>query len=477
MRVLFVAYCMIDNENGDSLIGVYKRALRIGLEMVNRGHEVCMFCTGRKGYQDELTRQAEERIRFIDFPFELQFSPSAGLRRRFYRMSFRKLNLNMVVIGEAPLAGPLLEAAHCAVGLGIRVVVLDNAYNPGLSRDFVDSHGPMLDGIVLTGPSSFHAPDAPLYYCGVPPYVEGSGEEAETLIQDLQLSRKRVVTVLGYEKKAEQLAIALWPRLREHGCGMIFLTPNPQECRERLQSQPPAFAESVRILPPPSENLLFGLLKNSNLVIGKCGFMQVTESLAVRTPFLAIQYRGCFPVDYLPREVARFVHATDTVAPDARTFDAAVQFVHTSPQQLNHIHNGQFGARSRVVDFLERLPPAPRDTREQCLQLGYSSALISKAIESIHGRVGVRLQTIRCNRLRKLDWGHLDSLVCTYTISGAQKSCLLWGRAYKSARKAKSDLRAAALPNSERRILAVDRDRYILLEEDSGQPLPPQPLR
>jgi UDP-N-acetylglucosamine:LPS N-acetylglucosamine transferase len=475
MRVLFVAYCMIDNENGDSLIGVYKRALRIGLEMGRRGHEIYMFCTGRQGYQDDLTQQAQDRIRFIDFPFELQFSPSARLRRRFYRMAFRKLRLDMVVVGEAPLTGPLLEAAHCAVGLGIRVIVLDNAYNPGLSQDFVDCHGPMLDGIVLTGPSSFHSVHTPSYYCSVPPYIEGSEEEAATRIEQLQLGNKRLVTVLGYEQKAEQLAFALWPRLKEDGCGMIVLTRNPEQCRERVQSKPPSLVESLRILPPPNENLLFGLLKLSNLVIGKCGFMQVTESLAVRTPFLAIQYRGCFPVEYLPPEVARFVHATNTVVPDLRTIKAAIRFVHTSPQELNHIHNGEFGARSRVVDFLERLPRAPRDTREQCLQLGYSSSLILKAIAAIHGRSAVIVHAIRCNRVRKLEWGSLDSLVCSYTIGGAQKSCLLWGRAYKSARKAKPDLRAAALPNSGRKILAVNSDRCILLEEDTGQPLPPLP--
>src|SRR5271170_6038095 len=105
VRVLFVAYCMIDNKNGDSLIGVYKRSLRIGMEMARRGHEVWMFCTGRQDYNDELTAQAKGRIRFLDFPHKLLFSRSEALKRRFYRMTFHRLKLDLMVVGEAPLAG------------------------------------------------------------------------------------------------------------------------------------------------------------------------------------------------------------------------------------------------------------------------------------------------------------------------------------------------------------------------------------
>jgi len=67
VRILFVAYCMINNENGDSLIGVYKRSLRIAMEMVRRGHEVWMFCTGRQDYRDELTTQAQGESIFSTF--------------------------------------------------------------------------------------------------------------------------------------------------------------------------------------------------------------------------------------------------------------------------------------------------------------------------------------------------------------------------------------------------------------------------
>lgn len=40
MRILFVADRMIDNENGDSRIGVCERCLRIGLEWAERWQEI-----------------------------------------------------------------------------------------------------------------------------------------------------------------------------------------------------------------------------------------------------------------------------------------------------------------------------------------------------------------------------------------------------------------------------------------------------
>lgn len=40
MRIPFVAYRMIDNENGDPLVGVCERCLCIGLELAERRQEI-----------------------------------------------------------------------------------------------------------------------------------------------------------------------------------------------------------------------------------------------------------------------------------------------------------------------------------------------------------------------------------------------------------------------------------------------------
>jgi len=356
---------MINNENGDSLIGVYKRALRIGMEMARRGHDVWMFCPGREHYHDELTDQAESYIHYLDMPLKVLFCPSAEVKSRYFRMAIRRLRLDLVVVGEEPNDGTLRDTTLCAMNLGIRLVVLDNAYSPSMARMFVDSNAPTFDGIVLTGPSSLQLRKPPEYYCAAPPYIEGSSAEAQTLLDQSGLLPTRLITVLGYERKAQQLAIALLPKLVEHGCAAIFLVPDPQESRERVSALPREVAQQILVLPTPSENLLFGCLQLSNLVIGKCGFMQVSESLALGTPFLGITYRGCFSLKLLPKPVRRFVHAAERVRVDAATVDAAVRLIHISHDEIRRIHDGKFGARSIVADFLERLPPGRRNgTRE-----------------------------------------------------------------------------------------------------------------
>jgi len=461
---------MVNNENGDSLIGVYKRSIRIGLEMVDRGHEVWMLCTGREQFHDELTKQAEARFHFADFPSKVIFSRSLELRRRYSRMVFRRLHPDIVVVGEAPLSGPMLEYTLCAVSLGIRVVALDNAYSPNCCETFVAHHGPMLDGMILTGLSSFQMQDPPNHYCPVAPYIQGSSAEAETTLKKCGCDGKKLVTVLGYERKAEQLAAALLPALAKRGCAVVFLAPKPKETEERLNSLRANVLTNTHVLPLPSEELLFGLLKMSSLVIGKCGFMQVSECLALRTPFLGIQYRGCFPLTFLSREARRFVVGTYRTDAQRKTVRAAMRLLHTSREDLSRLHDGSFGSRSAVVDFLERLPPLPRaETMEECAKRGYTSSILLDILSKRHPGTCVSIDAVRCTRIRDTDWGNVDSVVCTYTSGSSRKYIFLWGRKYYSDRSAADDIRSARSPSSVRQLLFVSQDGRFMIEEDIGE--------
>jgi UDP-N-acetylglucosamine:LPS N-acetylglucosamine transferase len=465
---------MIDNENGDSLIGVYKRAIRIGLELVRRGHEVWMHCPGRELLHDELTKQAEAHFHFLDFPGRVTCSRSIELRRRYCRMVLRRVKPDIVVGGEAPLAGAILESTLCAVSLGIRVVALDNAYSPKCVRMFVAEHGPMLDGVVLTGPSSFQMANGPEYYCPVPPYIEGSSAAAEALLDQLGITPRKLITVLGYERKAEQLAATLLSKLAGYNCATVFLARKPKDCQERLSSLPPAVLKNVYVLALPSEDLLFGLLQLSNLVIGKCGFMQASESLALRTPFIGIQYPGCFPLYHLSSYGRRFVSDTSKLDATRRTVRAAVRLLHTSPEKLAKLHNGRFGARSAVADFLERLPPLPRTgTTEESSRLGYPVSVFQDVLSRLHPEGPLQIEAVRCTRIRDMWWGYIDSLVCLYTLGQRPRTLFLWGRKYYLRLFASQDIRAARLPGSGRRVLFVSKDGRALLEDDVGEWLLP----
>jgi hypothetical protein len=164
-------------------------------------------------------------------------------------------------------------------------------------------------------------------------------------------------------------------------------------------------------------------------VIGKLGFMQVSECLALGTPSLGIQYRGCFPLWFLSEPASRFVHGTPCVGRDDFPAAAAVRLLHTSPEEMSGVHDGHFGARLIAADFVERLPALPRtETMLECAQNGYPPDLLARAVSARHSQMPVEIGAIRGTRLRHGDWGRIDSLIATYAIRGRRRYAFLWGR-------------------------------------------------
>jgi hypothetical protein len=466
---------MINNENGDSLIGVYKRCLRIGLEMARRGHEVTMFCTGRSAYRDATVDRAELTMKFIDFPFGALFCPSVEVRRRYYRKAFRRVDPQLVVVGEVPLAGTLLDSTLCAVGLGVPVVVLDNAYSPMLAQVFQESHGPMLDGIILTGPGTFQMPDPPSYYCAAPPFISGTGHEADSLLDKLGVGAGKLITVLGYERKAETLAASLLAARPEEDWEAIFLTPEPDEARSSLQGLPDGVLRHIRFVKPPEEAVLFSLLARSAMAIGKCGFMQVSESLALGTPFIGIHYRGCFAVEMLTSRAREFIHSTGSQEAEPETLQAFDRFLHLDPEEIRSLHHGGFDGLTQAADFLERLPSDPRaETTQEAAHLGYTRAAISESLTALHPGAGIDVDWVRASRLRNFPQCRIDCVTAGYTSSGRRRQAFLWGRQYAEDCYAEQDLALAQDPLSLRRILFRSEDRLLIIEKDAGESrLPP----
>lgn len=362
MRVFFAAYSMVNDQNGASLPEVYRRSLRVALEMTSRGHEVWVFCPGRHDYQDDLTREAEACVHFLDFPLRLLLSPRAEVRRRCFRIALRKLQPDWVVLGEAPLHHTLLECMTSAVTLGIRVAVLDNACSRWSTWAFVAIHGSMFDCLVLNGPSSAQWPRPPRHVCAVPPYILGSSAEADNLLAQSGIRPSRWITVRAYGDNVQHFAASLLPRLSAHDCAAVFVTPALKECRELVSALVPDFSGKVIFLSAASDNLLFGLLQRSSLVIGACDFTQASEALALGAPFLGIEYDGCFRMRSFPRSIRRFLHTTDTVPCDAATAEAAVRLLLTPRDAVRRVHNGRFGAAALASDFLESTPASPKGT-------------------------------------------------------------------------------------------------------------------
>lgn len=474
MRFLFVAYCF-GNSQGQALIGVYKRGLRIALELSERGHEIVFFCTGRENFHDSLTRRAEERMQFVEFAHDEPVFEVADRNRQVFLAEMAALGPDFLVIGEAPLDGPLFESTLCAVELGIPVVVLDNAYQSRLVGEFCRVHGPALDGIVLNGLSSLYTPNPPPYLIQVPPYIEPSVQEArELLAGELGFTGNQLVTMLAYDYNVECLATSLLEKLHKPDLEVLFLSSDVAGCEERLSRLPAALREKTRVIGPPPERILFGLLRLSRLAVVKCAFNQVVECLSLDTPVIAYYYVGDFALTLLPRACQAFAHATTSVEADAETVAAARRFLDMGLGRVTGVHNGELDAVAKAAAFLESLPPLPRqDTWDECAALGFTRKRIEAALRTRYPHEALTLQQLRATRLRAAAGQEIYSVVCRFEAGGQQRFERMWGRVFRSARAANAEIASITQAGTWRQPLYMSAKERIVIERDLGLALLP----
>ncbi len=474
MKFLFVAYC-ISSSTGDSLIGVYKRTLRIGLELVRRGHQVAIACPGREAYRDDLVDKAQEAMTFVDLPLSVLFEEDVAKKRQAYRTAFADHGVDAVVVGEAPLAGGLLDATLAAVEARLPVVVLDNAYSPFLADSFIADHGPICDALLLTGPSSFHSPTPPPHVCQVAPFVTRQLGAAATILSPLDLGNAPLVTVLGYESKAELLAISLMTQLPEPLPHFVFLTRDAPATAERLAALDPTLAARAHLVAPPPEVVLFDLLAASQLTIGKLGFMQVTESLALRTPFIGVYYRGCFAPEALPEVARGFVHATTACEADAGTLAIAKKFLSLEESELAPVHEQDFDAIQRAAGFLEALPLRTRQVSSRELQAnGYDDELVQSMVRACApADAPIQIEDVRCSRIRRSETSLLDCLVGNFRVGQQQRSVSLWGRFFVDDEAFAAGLSEAKQAHPTRDVVFHSKERRFFAEHDRGEKLLP----
>jgi hypothetical protein len=471
VRALFVTYCFGENA-GQTLVGVYKRGLRIALELSERGHEVLFDCTGRTEYRDELTSTAEQRLRFVDLRLANPASDPLGRQNGSVR-AMAACKPDLVVVGEAPLAGTLLEATLCAVELGIPVALLDNAYNDSAAEQYLHDHGGMVDGVVLTGPSCTHSKSPPRHLCQVSPFVTPAQGEAEELLAQLGLHGERLISVLAYDRKAERLGFSLLERLDAPGTDFVFMARRREECKRRTAGLPAELRTRVRVLGLPPDSLLFGLIELSSLAVVKYGFMQVSECLALHTPVICAYHEGPTWVGLLPPACSPFIHVAEQDEADDRTLAAARKLLDIPADAMRPIHSGGFDASAGAADFLERLAGQRQETWSEAVAK-FPEEQVRAALQARVGRSRFDLLQLRAMRLRSLRGEELYSIVCRYRINGGERFLRLWGRRFSSSwgvRRRRLD----AVRSGQRVLYASPRQR-VLIESDAGQALlPPLP--
>lgn len=498
MRFLFVTYCF-GNAQGHALVGVYKRGLRIALEVARRGHAVAFACPGRENFSDETTAAAGRLFTFLDVEFREPTPEAAVWNRREILAGIRAFRPDVVVIGEAPLEGFLLEATLGTVELGIPVAVVDNAYNPALARLFWEFWQTMFDGLVLTGPRSFWHDEAPPHVLQIPPFIQPDAAAARDLVAREGLRGDRLVTVLAYDFNVQELALSVLGGLADPALEAVFLTHEIEACRRQVAELPPAVRERVRVLPPQPDGRHFGLLQLARLVIGKCAFMQLSECLSLHTPLLGFLFANQFSLRKVPAVCRQFSHETSETAASAETLAAVRRLLAVEPEAMGAVHDGTLGAAGRAADFLEALPGASRrhvgDACERALRRHYERTLsparaavaapwgrrrltdemIRAALARVEGEAEVAVREVRFGLIRTLGRGEENIFAVTahYTAGGEPRFRRLWLRLFDSPQGLERSVRQARAAGSERRLYLARPTQRLLIEEDRGEALLP----
>ena len=470
MRVLFFTYCF-GNAAGHAQIGVYKRGLRVALELQERGHDVFFDCTGRATYHDELTALAEDRIHFVDLHLDALHDDGWEASRERAVKALRDCRPDLVVVGEAPQVGTMLEASLGAVEIGVPVVLLDNSYHPLAVPMFLRHHAGMMDGVVLTGPTCTHMREPPPNVRQVPPFVTSDLTEARRLLDELGLPVEKLVCALAYDPKVERLAFSLLQRLEATDTHFLFMSRNPAELEQRVSGLSDEVRARVRVSGLLADSVLFGLLELSSLAVVKCGFMQATECLSLRTPVICA-YQGTNWFRFLPSACLPFIHVAREDEADFATVVAASRFLELTEDAMRSIHSGGFDASAQTADFLDTVAAQPSVRLRAETTKTFPEKHVQAAVRTAVGGRTVSVSQLRSMRLRSLPGEELYSVACRCTMDGNERFVRLWAHRYSSAWGARRGRRNAALLG--RQVLFTSLRHRLLIEPDIGPAeLPP----
>lgn len=172
MKILFATYCM----GGADEPAAYIRSLHVALALHEQGHEIIFLCPGREQYHSPLTERGEARLTWIDLPFRDPTREWAETVRQLFGSAVSELAPDAIVVGEAPLGGPLLGVTLAGAERGVPLIVLDAAPSLDRAQLFHEQFGAMFDSLVLSTPESARSErrrwrNAPAHLQLIPPFA------------------------------------------------------------------------------------------------------------------------------------------------------------------------------------------------------------------------------------------------------------------------------------------------------------------
>lgn len=289
LSVLFLTYSAGGDGPGQTaFLGVLKRCLRLIDGMPDGLIVPHLLNFGQIPSADPLVRQVLPRTQIHHITTE----GDAAIHNLF-----GTIRPDVVVLGEGPGNGKMLELSHAALQAGIPQVCVENYYGPGQPQHY-KKENPWLDrwlllGLPLDATYGRIAPYAEL----VPPLLPVANGSGDTDIAD--------VTILGYDSTVARLGIELLHKLPPHTSARLIYS-------DALKKHLVEFREATRDLAlnfvePPSEQQLRRYLSTSRAVVCKSGFQQMVECLAAGTPAIAYDAPGGVPEILLAGQMRPYV--------------------------------------------------------------------------------------------------------------------------------------------------------------------------
>ena len=277
-HVVFVTYTMLNPH----AVGVFFRALRLGIEMNGRGWTFTVFNNGPLPEEDPKLQRAREsggKIVRID----LADMDDDDAKTRAIRAILQKDEPDLMVFGEVPL-DQMQRYYQAAQMVRAPFVLLDQFYDAACKPD---GHRWGIDGFFLYGLRAIWSQPVDMRFpCEIiPPFIDAVTPVEELPLPATLRELPRVV-VLGLDERVLDRGIEIVAGCGEP-IGIVTLSRDPAESERRMNAAgiPPERRLSLPLLKDAD---LYGWIAASRVAIVANGFMQMMEMLALGCPAICV---------------------------------------------------------------------------------------------------------------------------------------------------------------------------------------------
>ncbi len=267
-RVVFVTYYVIWPVG---MIGVFKRCLRI-IERMSADFDVHMLHFGALPVDDPVFRRVQSRVTIEN---NIAGEQLAEKMRAYYQ----KIQPKAVIFGECPVAGSMLMAYRTAPKHSARLIGIDNYSGHWLSMLTATGFRRVQQWLFLGLLPKGKLELARWRYAVAPPLVSAPPA--------LGSARDRIC-VLGYDRATLVAAFDILNRLPPGENVELFLSDDVDALTAGLpyDTLPHRLTRTFNATDPD----LFASFARAKVVLGKAGFQQMVESMALGAPIVCQMY-------------------------------------------------------------------------------------------------------------------------------------------------------------------------------------------